>query len=165
MYIGCYLDLLARTEADLATAFDAVASNHTDEHDVSTTCTKLADQSREQSARLRPFADRYDGGSDSVTRQPQRPERRPSAAALQLLDDLHDLYTLASEVKIVATIAHQAAQMLRDGELVDALAASCDTATRQLAWLTTRIKQSAPQTLIAVSPTPLERRRDCCGLR
>jgi hypothetical protein len=145
MFIGCYLDLLVRTEAELVTAFDAVASNHTDEHDVSTTCTKLADQSREQSARLRPFADRYDGGSQSGTRQPQRLER---AAALHLLEDLHELYTLASEVKIVATIAHQAAQMLGDGQLLDALAASCDAATRQLAWVTTRIKQSAPQTLI-----------------
>jgi hypothetical protein len=149
MYIGYYLDLLVRIEADLATAFDAVASSHTDEPDVTTTCTKLADHSREQSARLRPFADPYDGGSQSGARRPQPAQRAPSAAALQLLEDLHDLYLLASDVDIVATIAYQAAQMLRDRELVDALAAGCDTATRQLAWLTTRIKQAAPQTLIA----------------
>jgi hypothetical protein len=147
MYIGLYLRLLVGTEADLAASFDAVASNHTDEPDVSAICAKFAEQSTEQSARLQPFAERCGDSGQADVRRSHLLVHTAHPAPLRLLDDLHDSYILASEVDIVATIAYQAAQMLRDGELVDTLAASCDTTARQLAWLTTRIKQAAPQAL------------------
>jgi len=68
-----------------------------------------------------------------------------------LLRDLQDLYLLASFVDITWTAVKQAAMGLRDTELVAAVE-PCEGDTKvQLAWLTTRLKQAAPQALIAAS--------------
>jgi hypothetical protein len=62
---------------------------------------------------------------------------------------LRDLYTLASLVDITWTVVLQAAQALRDKDLIT-IVNSCDQdTTRQLTWLQTRINQAAPQALIA----------------
>jgi hypothetical protein len=66
-----------------------------------------------------------------------------------LLRDLQDLYTLASFVDITWTVVGQAGQGLRDPELLDVVAACEGETGRQLLWLKTRIKQAAPQALIA----------------
>ncbi|MGC4938172.1 hypothetical protein [Kribbella sp. DT2] len=66
-----------------------------------------------------------------------------------LLRDLQDLYALASFVDITWTVVEQAAQALRDRELLDVVDACEQETTQQLTWLKTRIKQAAPQALIA----------------
>ena len=65
-----------------------------------------------------------------------------------LLRDLQDLYLLASLVDITWTAVKQAAQGLRDKELIDVVE-RCESETQvQLGWLSTRMKQAAPQALI-----------------
>ena len=75
--------------------------------------------------------------------------RNTRSGGLGLLRDLQDLYMLSSFVEMTWTVVGQAAQGLRDRELLH-IVHSCDEETsRQLQWLRTRIKQAAPQALIA----------------
>ena len=60
-----------------------------------------------------------------------------------------DLYLLASLVDVTWAMVKQAGSALRDRELLDVVA-RCDGETSvQLRWLQTRMKQAAPQALIA----------------
>ena len=65
-----------------------------------------------------------------------------------LLRDLQDLHLLATLVHTTWTVIAQGAQGLRDHELLEIANASRAETTRQLTWLTTRMKQAAPQALI-----------------
>jgi hypothetical protein len=65
-----------------------------------------------------------------------------------LLRDLQDLYLMVAECDICWTVVSQAAQGLPDTELA-ATVEDCAAGTAvQLAWLRTRMKQAAPQTLV-----------------
>jgi hypothetical protein len=70
---------------------------------------------------------------------------------LGLLRDLQDLYLIADLVDITWTMVKQAAQGLRDAELLDVVGWCDGETSTQLAWLRTRMKQAAPQALIAAS--------------
>ena len=73
----------------------------------------------------------------------------PRTGPLGLLRDLQDLYLLATLVDVTWVMVKQAAQALRDDELLQVVE-DCDHETAvQLAWLVTRMKQSAPQVLVA----------------
>lgn len=110
---------------------------------------KLAADSEAHAERLGPFAERY--GEEAA----DEPERLHSAlfkgsrgGGLGLLRDLHDLYLMACEADIAWTLVGQAARGARDADL-HAVVAGCEAETRaQLAWLTTRMKQAAPQALV-----------------
>jgi hypothetical protein len=65
-----------------------------------------------------------------------------------LLRDLQDLHLLATLVHSTWTVIAQGAQGLRDHQLLEIANASKEETTRQLTWLTTRMKQAAPQSLI-----------------
>lgn len=73
------------------------------------------------------------------------------SGGLGLLRDLQDLYLMASESDISWTVIGQAAQGVRDKDLF-AIVQHCEgeTAT-QLKWLRTRMKEAAPQALVAAS--------------
>jgi hypothetical protein len=152
MHLGNYLGMVHRAELNLASAYREVIQRHGDEPDVDGICRKLARQCEEHAGRLKPFADRY--GEDA----PQEPERLHSdlfqgtrSGSLGLLRDLQDLYLMASEVDICWTIIRQAAQGVRDADLLAAVQA-CDSETAvQIQWLRTRMKQAAPQTLLVAS--------------
>ena len=67
---------------------------------------------------------------------------------LGLLRDLQDLYLLATLVDTTWTVVYQAAQGARDRELIE-ICQSCQAETsRQLKWIQTRMKVSAPQVLL-----------------
>jgi hypothetical protein len=98
---------------------------------------------------LAPFAQRY--GDDA----PDEPDRLHSelfagtrSGGLGLLRDLHDLYLMACEADMAWTMIGQAAQGARDGDLLEVVY-SCETETAtQMRWLSTRMKQAAPQALV-----------------
>ena len=73
----------------------------------------------------------------------------PRTGPLGLLRDLQDLYLLANFTDITWTMVNQAAEALRDDELVSIVTQSQKQTAVQLQWLKTRMKQSAPQVLIA----------------
>ncbi|MCS7483484.1 hypothetical protein ACFFQW_47960 [Umezawaea endophytica] len=150
MHLATYVGLLHHAERTLADAFRQVGEGHGDEPDVRSTCVVLAGACDDHVERLAPVVNRY--GEHAET----EPERLRVTAlegtrsgAVGLLRDLQDLYALASFVDITWTVVAQAARGLRDSDLLDVVE-SCERDTdRQLTWLRTRVKQSAPQALIA----------------
>jgi hypothetical protein len=144
-----YLGLLRRSEEVLAQSFGQVADGHADEPDVYHLCHTLAKQCAAHDQRLRPVIERYgEQGDDEPDRFHADALEETRSGGVGLLRDLQDLYLLASLVDITWTVVKQAGQGLRDEELLE-IVASCEAETRvQLSWLTTRIKQAAPQALL-----------------
>ena len=68
---------------------------------------------------------------------------------LGLLRDLHDLYLLASFVDMASMMVEQAAAGLRDRQLLFVVGQCRSKTAVQLDWLRTRMKQAAPQALVA----------------
>jgi hypothetical protein len=152
VHVAHYLGLLHKAQVDLADAFRQVARGHRDEADVSQLCEKLARQCDAHAERLAPFSQRY---SEEA---PDEPDRLYSelfggtrGGALGLLRDLHDLYLMACECDMAWTLVGQAAQGLRDDDLIDVVQTSEGETALQLKWLRTRMKQAAPQALVVAS--------------
>jgi hypothetical protein len=152
MHLAHYLGLIHKAERDLADAFRKVAEGHKQEPDVFYLCHTLAKQCDRHAEKLEPFVERY--GEDA----PEEPDRLHSElfqgtrkGGLGLLRDLHDLYLMASECDISWTLIGQAAQGARDKELFEVVNACDGETSTQLKWLKTRMKQAAPQALIAAS--------------
>ena len=149
MHIGRYIDLVHRTEFDLAKAFRKVSKAHGDEPDVYQTCQLLARWSDKLAAELEPFITKYkpekDTEPDRLTRMLLKDTRKGGMA---LLRDLHDLYLVASEVLICCTILKQGADSLRDKQLTNLCETMEKQTKRQSNWLMTRMKAAAPQTLV-----------------
>ncbi|MFI5889998.1 hypothetical protein ACIA5D_07735 [Actinoplanes sp. NPDC051513] len=149
MHLAHYLGLLHRAQNTLADAFREVAAAHSEEADVVSICTQQAQRCDERASALRPFASRY--AEDA----PDEPERLHStlfrgarSGGLGLLRDLQDLYLMAAECDICWTLVRQAAQGLRDTDLVAVVDESAADTSVQLAWLRTRMKAAAPQALV-----------------
>jgi hypothetical protein len=150
--VDLYLGLLRNAERTLATSLRQVAEGHGDEPDIYHLCHTLADQCEDHMSQLEPIVERYGDRPDS------EPERFHADALTEtrsgpvgLLRDLQDLFLFASLVDITWTTVKQAALALRDEDLL-AVVGSCEHETQiQLSWLTTRMKQAAPQALIVAS--------------
>jgi hypothetical protein len=154
MYVVVYLGLVHRAEQTLAGSLRTVGEGHAQHPDVLFTCRSLAAMSDDHVRRLAPIVDRY--GEQRHGAGVEEPERLHAGGLAEvrtgpvgLLRDLQDLYVLGTFVQTTWTVVRQAAQALRDGELIGL----CDDASgetgRQLSWLNTRMKAAAPQALIA----------------
>ncbi|GAA1520283.1 hypothetical protein [Kribbella lupini] len=150
MHLASYLGLLRDSEQALGDAFRLVAEHHKDEPDVEHLCKVLGAQATKHTEALEPVVRRYGEQEDSEPEQLEAAEFGGTReGGVGLLRDLQDLYALASFVDITWTVVGQAAQGLRDQELLDVVQACEQETSRQLTWLNTRIKQAAPQALIA----------------
>ncbi|MBG6226469.1 hypothetical protein IWX63_003068 [Arthrobacter sp. CAN_A2] len=150
MKLPVYLGLLHRSEGTLAHSFRQVAEGHGHEPDVHFICETLAGQCDEHQRALAPIIERYGEVQDEDEPERLHAEKLTDTRSgpVGLLRDLQDLYLLASLVDITWTMIKQAAQGLRDEDLL-AVVCDCDGQTStQLRWLQTRMKQAAPQALI-----------------
>jgi hypothetical protein len=148
-HVAHYLGLLHKAQVDLAIAFREVADGHVQEVDVFHLGTNLARECDAHAEQLKPFVDRY--GEDA----PDEPDRLHSeifqgsrSGGLGLLRDLQDLYLMAAECDITWTMVGQAAQGLRDDDLLDVVKRCEQETAIQLKWLRTRMKAAAPQALL-----------------
>jgi hypothetical protein len=150
MYIGNYLGLVHESEKQLTEAFTKVAEHHGAEPDIYQTCKLLASWSQKHIEKLLPFVQKY---SEDKSHEPDRLNqvlfKEPRKGSLALIRDLHDLYLLAQEVQLCWIVLLQAAQGLRDYKLKGECENFSAETKRQISWLMTRIKQAAPQSLIA----------------
>jgi hypothetical protein len=150
MHLATYLGLLHTSLRTLADAFREVAKGHGDEPDVEQTCAVLSKRIDGQVEKLGPIVERYGEHRESEPERLHHAEfEQTRTGGVGLLRDLQDLYALASFTDITWTVVGQAAQGLRDKELMDVVGSREQDTARRLAWLKTRIKQSAPQALIA----------------
>jgi hypothetical protein len=151
MNLKIYLGLLHKAEETLAASYRQVADGHGAEPDVHFLCLTLAAQCDGHQRLLQPVVERY--GEETSGNEPERLHAQGLAeirnGPVGLLRDLQDLYLLASFVDITWTMVKQAASALRDDQLLSVVA-QCDAETStQLKWLQTRMKQAAPQALVA----------------
>jgi hypothetical protein len=150
MHLATYLGLLHSSLNTLADAFRQVGQGHGEEPDVWHTCRVLAGRVERQAEALAPVVRRY---GESREDEPERLHatglESTRTGAVGLLRDLQDVYALAALTEITWTVVGQAAQALRDRELLDVVTSCEQDTARQLTWLRTRIKQAAPQALVA----------------
>ncbi|MFC4493482.1 hypothetical protein ACFPA8_04955 [Streptomyces ovatisporus] len=147
-------------EADLARAFRKVAERQEADEGTHYPCRALAQQCEQCARRVRRLARRYDeelpdrGASDALAaaadslqqRLAALTGRRPSQGLL-LLRDLRELYLKAQPAAVHLTLLKQAAQAVRDRELLDEVAGLDEEIRTQLEWIRTRVREVAPQVL------------------
>ena len=150
MNLGLYLKMVKDSETDLNEAFVTVADHHQQEPDMEEICRLLASWSQQKAASTERFINKYgekhERGAEKLYSDLFQGPRR---GGLALLRDLHDLWILATEAQICWTLLGQAAQALRDKDLIETCHYNKQQTARQIAWLETRSKQAAPQSLIA----------------
>ena len=152
MFLANYVGLLHQSEQDLAEAYRKVADGHAKHADVYHICHILAKQCDAHAEALQPFADRY---GEQRSEEPERlyhdllDETREGSFGL--LRDLQDLYMMANFCDITWTMVGQAAQGVRDRELLETVDSLEGQTTTHIKWLKTKMKQAAPQTLLVAS--------------
>src|SRR5205085_7339150 len=147
-YLGLLEDLLGQ----MAEASVALRERHPGDPEVQSAGRLLETWSRLHLSDLMPFADRYG-------RKPRREGQKLRSALLGskkpggfgLVRDLHDLWVLAHGAKIAIITLTQAARTLRDQPLETVLARISFENERQIAWILTKLKHSAPQALVVPS--------------
>jgi hypothetical protein len=162
MKVGPAIEHVQAVEIELANELRRVAERHASQHDVFHMGHILADRCDAIAKGLTPFVEEYGkraretNGDDGVRPLAERVRRTISAAVgrseqtgLLLLRDLRDLYVLASETEIDWTIARQGALAARDTDLAISCLTGMQETERIVRWLKTRIKESAPQTLVS----------------
>lgn len=149
-HLSTYVGLADHSEKTLADSLRAVAAGHHTEVDVFHTCHLLAAWSDSHRERLAPVVERY--GEDDTVAEPERLHASGLAEVrdgpVGLLRDLQDLHILATLVQTTWTVIIQGAQGLRDLQLLEVATSSNAETSRQLTWLNTRMKATAPQALI-----------------
>ena len=150
-HLSTYVGLVDRAEQTLADSFRVVGEAQRSHPDVYFTCTTLASMSDAHREQLAPVVARY-GEDDTAGDEPERLHAAGLAQARQgpvgLVRDLQDLHVLAHLVMTSWIAIRQAAQGLRDTELLEVATSSCAETKRQVAWLDTHLKVVAPQALI-----------------
>jgi hypothetical protein len=152
MMLPVYLGLLQEAERVLASSYRRVAEGHGAEPDVYHLCHTLAQQCDEHEKALEPVIERYGEQPDDEPERLHAVEMSATRSGpLGLLRDLQDLYLLANLVDVTWMMVKQAGLGLRDEHLVE-IVGRCEGQTKvHLGWLTTRMKQAAPQALIIAS--------------
>lgn len=151
MKLPVYVSLLAESESTLARSYRQVADAHGDEPDIHFLCITLAEQCENHRKKLDEVIERIGRAPDD-----DEPERlhadaieEPRSGPLGVLRDLQDLYLLASLTDVTWTMVKQCAQALVDEHLLEIVEGCQKETSVQLRWLITRMKQAAPQALIA----------------
>ena len=151
MNVGPLLVCLHDAEQSLGEEYRVLGERHASDHDVYHQCDTFSKQCDKHVGQIAPFVEKYGGRGDAgVWGEPVESIRERGSAddGLALLGDLRTLYLAAEEVLITWVMAEQAAQALRDRELL-AVVRECHQDTElQVKWLTTRIKVGSPQALV-----------------
>ena len=155
--IARYLGLVESGERALADAFVLVGIRHATEPELRNAARLYSNWCRAHVDALKSMVDRYSSArcrdGERLQRALFRGRRR---GGFGLVRDFHDLLTLATAVHGCWTALQQAARERRDRDL-EAVCGACDAeTTRQISWLETKLRQSAPQALTVPSSTGRE---------
>jgi hypothetical protein len=146
-------------EAELAKELRVVGERHAVEHDLYHLGHTLARQCVDHLELLAPHAARYGGTPrddesaesagliETIRHKSAELLGRSEMSGMLLLRDLKHLYLAAQEAEIAWVVLAQAAQAVRDPELLRTASLCHEEAEARGKWLRTRIKESAPQIL------------------
>jgi hypothetical protein len=151
-YLADYIGLLQASEDNLVRCWEKLRHAHPLTPDIGQQSTLFMTWSRENAMAIRPYVKKYG----------ERREGEPEALAkalpigrsqtgFGLMRDLQDLWLLVNESMISTAVLLQAARALADRNLERDLTDIERRNERQRAWLLTRIRQAAPQTLTVSS--------------
>jgi predicted molibdopterin-dependent oxidoreductase YjgC len=146
------IGLLDRSLCEFAETCRSLKAVHFEEPEIISGFETLARFSDEASARIRRLAKRYGtrGAREPESlRQAVLPAGRPGAFGL--LRDLQSLKLLSTEAHTANTSVSQAAQGLRDEELMQACGFVEEVLRRQQAWLHTHLLHRSSHTLLVPS--------------
>jgi hypothetical protein len=155
--IARYLGLTMSQERALADAFVLTALRHATEPEVRYAARLYSNWCHRHISALRPAVDRYGAARSADGERLRRAlfhGRR--VGGFGLMRDFHDLMTLATSVHVCWSALTQAARERRDEALENACSASDAETLRQISWLETKLRQSAPQALTVPSLTGRE---------
>ncbi|MBW8801273.1 MAG: hypothetical protein JF597_49330 [Streptomyces sp.] len=133
-----------------------IADKHRSEHEIHHVCLDVARWSQENLAALAEVAANYDVHLDAEVTDPgplrhaldalaAKTPGRP--ASIALLEDLRDLFLVASETSLAWEMLAQHAQARRERDLLELVTAAHPQTLRQLRWVNTMIKTLSPQAL------------------
>lgn len=150
MKLPVYLGLLHRAEETLAGSYRQVVAGHGHEPAVHYLCMMLAGQCQDHAAALAPVVEHYGGGTAGGARMTGCPRalgdpQRCGGSAAGPARPQH----AGHFVDVTWMMVKQAAAGLRDEQLLGVVADCESESAIQLDWLRTRMKQAAPQALIA----------------
>ncbi len=160
MKIGLALHELHRSENELAETLLRASDRHEVDHEIHYVARDLARWSQEHVRLLAQAAQRYDTNLDPEPRGESRTMEhvrdkvselvgREPQASLLLLVDLREIYVRAAGVSVDWELIAQAAQGVKDHELV-ALTKRCHPDNlRQMRWANGKLKESATQILVS----------------
>jgi hypothetical protein len=139
---------LANANDQFAKACAKVAARHVAEPEMQAGLTLLGRFSSEFNAALKPFITQYGRRSTSEPEQLAEVLLAPTRAGeFGALRDLHALFVMAVEIHMSLTILIQAAQALRDQQLLTTCLDFGKNNKRQRSWITTEIKHRSAQAL------------------
>jgi hypothetical protein len=144
--------MLEEAILNLAQAAAALRERHPSDPEVHAACTLLETWSRRHAADLAPFGDSYGRKNKAEGKRLRRALLTSrKSKGLGLVRDLHDLWVMAHGVKATVTVLTQAARALRDQPFESLLSGIDFENDRQIAWILTKLKHSAPQALVVPS--------------
>lgn len=160
MKIDYAIELVQDAEIELADELRKVGERHAVDADVYHLAHLLASRCAVQLELLAPHVERYGApgpthsgeGSQVVERVRRLGSEllgRHEASGMLLLADLRDLYLVCHRAELAWVILLQAASAARDAALVEAATRGREEGERRWKWVRTRIKEAAPQALVA----------------
>jgi hypothetical protein len=158
--IDLALEELHRSENDLAAQLLTLSDRHKADHEIFHVARDLAVWSQDHVREIARIGRTYDvdldpePAGDPTVLQKVRQEvadrlGRRSAPALLLLRDLRSVYMDASGVSVDWELIGQAAQGVRDRELLDVVTRCRPDTVRQATWANAQIKEKATQILVS----------------
>ncbi|MCZ9346907.1 hypothetical protein NGM37_55330 [Streptomyces sp. TRM76130] len=160
MKIGLLLHELHQDENDLAHELLRVSERHKVDHEIHHVARDLARWSQRHVRTLADIGERFgarldpdpvdelkttehlrDKASELVGRKPQ--------VALLLLRDLREVYVKAAGLSVDWEMLGQAAQGLKDTELLTAVKSCHPDTLRQMRWANAKLKDSSTQVLVS----------------
>ena len=159
MRIGLVLQELHRDENHLAHHLLVVSERHKVDHEIYHLARDLATWSQHHVRSLAQIAPRYELKLDpepagDITMAERLREKgsellgHRDEPALLMLRDLREVYTHACGLSVDWEMLAQAAQALKDDELLDLTRACHPDTLRQLRWANAKLKESSPQVLV-----------------
>lgn len=160
MKIGLVLRELHRSENDLAHELFQVADRHKVDHEIFHVGRDLAGWSQRHVTEIAEIAKRYgehldpepkgeSGAMEKVLGRGSELVGRAKVPGLLLLRDLREIYMKASGVSVDWEMLAQAAQGIKDTDLLEVCRRCHPDTLRQVRWANGKLKESSPQVLVS----------------
>jgi hypothetical protein len=147
MHVTNYIGYAKSCEEELSKTFTLISKHHFLEPDVYSMCDLFSKWCDEHVKIINEQIERFGKEEESESDRLDYSTFKIRTGGLGLLRDLHDVFLMTTELKLIWVILLQCSKSLRDKEL-ELTCTTCGIQTqRQLEWLFSKIKLSSSQVL------------------